>query len=349
MDKAFVKKCLCILDFMETKGIEAHKLASSLRKELLKEGVPFEEPLLQSLVSYLQTYGFLKDTGRGFDLIASAAVFAKAEANSRLEALALFECLYRNDSYRHILQHCLYHRITKSYLSEHLDPISLAVALQTSLFLPKQDCYTVHDECRDDIITIIDEYAANDALLISVTLCTIYTGNLLDLNDDALEYKNKDAQMAAYPRSNIILKNIPHRGVPCDRDATRMLQSFYKDTLFHECNQVCVLCRIDLPHMLIASHIKPFRDCAHIYEAVDHNNGLLLCRNHDFLFDQGYVSFDNSGRLLISTVLQEKLAVDEGSYQLKDGFCLDAALLSEERKLFLSYHRKNIFIADSYD
>ena len=52
---------------------------------------------------------------------------------------------------------------------------------------------------------------------------------------------------------------------------------------------------------------KPFRDCAHIYETATHDNGLLLCRNHDFLFDQGYIMFLTSdGTIIISKALIEK-------------------------------------------
>lgn len=89
--------------------------------------------------------------------------------------------------------------------------------------------------------------------------------------------------MLNYKYKQTILSIIPRRGIPHDRDETKALQSFYKDTLFHEFDHACPLCGINIPHMLIASHIKPFRDCAHIYEAIDHNNGLLLCRNHDYL------------------------------------------------------------------
>ena len=52
-------------------------------------------------------------------------------------------------------------------------------------------------------------------------------------------------------------------------------------------------------------HIS-FRDCAHIYEAIDHDNGLLLCRNHDYLFDQGYFTFDENGYIIFSEELLDK-------------------------------------------
>lgn len=94
--------------------------------------------------------------------------------------------------------------------------------------------------------------------------------------------------------------------------------------------------------MLIASHIKPFRDCAHLYEPIDNNNGLLLCRNHDYLFDQGYISFNDDGFLLISKELKKTRSYRE-MYHLPLNFKLDERLLTKERKLFLQYHRSHIF------
>ena len=132
------------------------------------------------------------------------------------------------------------------------------------------------------------------------------------------------------------------RGIPNNREESRQLQTFYKDTLFHEFDHRCPICDIHLPHMLIASHIKPFRDCAHLYEPIDNNNGLLLCRNHDYLFDQGYISFLDDGRLLVCSELQKEPDHRE-VYHLPKDFHLDASLMTPERKLFLAYHRKNLF------
>lgn len=135
---------------------------------------------------------------------------------------------------------------------------------------------------------------------------------------------------------------LPRRGIPCSRDESKQLQSFYKDTLFHEYDHRCPICGIDLPHMLIGSHIKPFRDCAHLYEPIDNNNGMLLCRNHDYLFDQGYISFNAKGRLLVCQELRSHAHFRE-VFCLPQDLQLEERLMSEERKLFFAYHREHIF------
>ena len=178
--------------------------------------------------------------------------------------------------------------------------------------------------------------------MVSITLTAIYTSSIVSHEDMRIDYKNTTYNMIDYRYKDFICSIIPRRGIPHDRDETKSLQAFYKDTLFHEFDHKCPICNINIPHMLIASHIKPFRDCAHIFEAVDHNNGLLLCRNHDYLFDQGYFTFDEKGYIIIG---EELLSMDNltSSYNLRKNYRLPENLMTENRMKFLAYHRTHIF------
>lgn len=51
---------------------------------------------------------------------------------------------------------------------------------------------------------------------------------------------------------------------------------------------------------LKASHIKPFDHCVSEEEAVCNANGLFLRGDIDYLFDGGFISFDDKRRLIIS-------------------------------------------------
>lgn len=341
MNKTFFKKCLSVLDIVEAHMISYDALEAVLRNELKDT---HEQHMTAQICSYLRSWGFLKDTGRGIDLSACATVFAKAADNSHLEALAIFECLYRADKYQTILRQCAEQKCSKIWLEERFDPISLSLLMQTSLFLSDHDYYIIDKEYRNNIFTIIGEYSTNSDFLISSCLCAFYTNSVLSKHKEPLNYKNTNQSIIAYPKWEIVQRIVSQSGVPCEREAVKGLQIFFKDTLFHECNHACVLCQLDLAHLLIASHIKPFRDCGHIYEAVDYHNGLLLCRNHDFLFDQGYISFDDNGSLLISNQLKKHLKNCFEAYQLHQSQRLPAYLLNVERKLFLAYHRKHIFL-----
>ena len=79
---------------------------------------------------------------------------------------------------------------------------------------------------------------------------------------------------------------------------SRIGQSKFKNGLVGKYRK-CILCEIDIPELLIASHIKPWSKSDNM-EKLDLNNGLLLCCLHDKLFDLGFISFDISGKIIIS-------------------------------------------------
>ena len=89
-----------------------------------------------------------------------------------------------------------------------------------------------------------------------------------------------------------------------------------------------------LPYpVLVASHIKPFI-LSDETEAYDPNNGLLLSRTLDSLFDLKYISFDDNGRMLKS----ERLSSDVWEHW-KD-VELDNVLLNDTRRAYLAIHRQ---------
>jgi len=64
----------------------------------------------------------------------------------------------------------------------------------------------------------------------------------------------------------------------------------------------CVITGICLPQLLIASHIKPWRNCCdNRDECLDPENILLLARNYDAFFDAGLISFSPEDGSLISS------------------------------------------------
>jgi putative restriction endonuclease len=69
--------------------------------------------------------------------------------------------------------------------------------------------------------------------------------------------------------------------------------------------QRCRISGVSDLRLLKASHIKPWRSCSTTAERLDGNNGLLLCPNVDHLFDRGYISFEDEGRVLMSPLVDE--------------------------------------------
>jgi len=104
----------------------------------------------------------------------------------------------------------------------------------------------------------------------------------------------------------------------------------------------CRITSVTDRRLLRASHIKPWR-VSDNSERLDGNNGLLLSPSADHMFDKGYITFTNSGDILISKRIDhaqlrllglspEKL-VNVGTFNLKQ---------SE----YLEYHRNNVFMVD---
>ncbi|MDR1517312.1 MAG: HNH endonuclease [Dysgonamonadaceae bacterium] len=119
------------------------------------------------------------------------------------------------------------------------------------------------------------------------------------------------------------------------------LYLLYKNQLKEESFSIyhaekCMVEKLDYP-VLIASHIKPFIDCDEDIEASDVNNGILLSRNFDSLFDLGYITFANDGKVIVSEQVSQELTKHISKYQLNSHF------INPTRLKYMEYHRKNVF------
>jgi hypothetical protein len=99
----------------------------------------------------------------------------------------------------------------------------------------------------------------------------------------------------------------------------------------------CALCGIHLPELLRASRSKPWKDSTNA-ERLDPYNGMLLCANHNALYEKGLMAFDGQGRLHVSSIISEE---DYLMYGLKP---MTKIQIHSENKVYLKWHKKNIFI-----
>lgn len=117
----------------------------------------------------------------------------------------------------------------------------------------------------------------------------------------------------------------------------RIGQGAYRQKLLEESSE-CIITRVNDERILMASHIKPWSVSDDI-EKIDHNNGLVLTPTYDKLFDQGFISFEDNGTILMSPYISplniKKMNLAQGRVYVIP--------LSEKRKAYLAYHRKNIF------
>ncbi len=115
----------------------------------------------------------------------------------------------------------------------------------------------------------------------------------------------------------------------------RVNQGLFRDKLLRKYSKCC-LCGISDVAFLVASHIKPWAESAS-KEKLDVENGLLLCPNHDKLFDGGWISFDDNGNILISDTLQQN---DKIFMNVREDMKI---VLTEKNKHYLKYHRANVY------
>ena len=98
----------------------------------------------------------------------------------------------------------------------------------------------------------------------------------------------------------------------------------------------CSITNCKLIDILIASHIKPWKDSTN-FERLSPYNGLLLTPNLDKLFDKGLISFEKNGKIIIS---------DRVNPHINElGILSDMRVyLTDKHQSFMEYHRKNVFI-----
>lgn len=122
------------------------------------------------------------------------------------------------------------------------------------------------------------------------------------------------------------------------------LQRVYKSELEEESclhynceSPKCMLEGLSHP-VLIASHIKPYSHCMNDEKAqFDVNNGLLLGKSFDSLFDLGYMTFDNKGTIIPSKALDCDMVNYLSTFKLHSDF------INKNRLGYMEYHRSHVF------
>ncbi len=96
----------------------------------------------------------------------------------------------------------------------------------------------------------------------------------------------------------------------------------------------CAVTRCKNISLLVASHIKPWSKSDN-QERLDPYNGLLLLPNLDKVFDLGFISFDSSGNIIISSKLPE--------YKLLGISTTMNIQIKEKNNFYLEHHRSHVF------
>jgi hypothetical protein len=149
-----------------------------------------------------------------------------------------------------------------------------------------------------------------------VEIAFVSTMNVIEL-----EYRNKPGEDV-----DVVVKR-------------RVGQSEFRALLASNDGMACHISGLAHKRLLIASHIVPWSKATG-EEKTDPDNGLLLAVNWDAVFDKGFISFDDLGKVIISDELDDdsacQLGIDKNA-RLREG------LLTPKRLAYLKRHREEIF------
>ncbi len=96
----------------------------------------------------------------------------------------------------------------------------------------------------------------------------------------------------------------------------------------------CRVTGVTDPRLLIASHIKPWKDSSN-EERISGYNGIMLSPHIDALFDAHLISFENDGEMLVSPILPDEVL---NRWSLKRS--IKTERFSAEQTKYLDHHRQ---------
>lgn len=120
---------------------------------------------------------------------------------------------------------------------------------------------------------------------------------------------------------------------------SRIGQGEFRKSLIDKYNGRCIITGIDLPELLVASHIKPWVASSN-EERLSVNNGLLLSATYDKLFDKGLITFNRYGEIFLSSRIR---AANIKRLGLSQGMRFDLQI-NKSMEEYLSYHRDVLFV-----
>ncbi|MFA6897519.1 MAG: HNH endonuclease [Patescibacteria group bacterium] len=123
---------------------------------------------------------------------------------------------------------------------------------------------------------------------------------------------------------------------------TRVNQSFFRQTVLSANNFTCCITGIDMPELLIASHIMPWSMAAK--NRLNPRNGLCLNALHDKAFDKGLMTVTTDFKIKISSkILAKPSAPIEKWIAGFEGKSITIPERFVPTTEILEYHNRNIF------
>lgn len=182
-----------------------------------------------------------------------------------------------------------------------------------------QQCQPYWDEFANDRERLLFESEQILAELQGTTVEQKFKTALLDINDYTGEEKIREV-------------------------ATRVNQSIFREKILSNYEYKCAITGIDIPQLLVASHIIPWS--VNKEERLNPANGICLSSLYDSAFDRGLIGFDKNYKVVLSNKLQENYEKPYYSNYFSSIDGLQMALPEEFKPdiHFLEWHMDVIFM-----
>ncbi len=121
-------------------------------------------------------------------------------------------------------------------------------------------------------------------------------------------------------------------------------QQFFRQIVLNSYDVRCCISGINVPRLLVASHIKPWGKFP--AERLNPRNGLCLSSLHDAAFDAGLITLDGSLKVVLSSRLRKffpQPALEQNFVPFEGQPIRLPEKLAEPDAEFLRYHREELF------
>lgn len=124
---------------------------------------------------------------------------------------------------------------------------------------------------------------------------------------------------------------------------TRVNQNVFRQIVLANYNNKCAISGIDIPDLLVASHIIPWSKNEN--ERLNPENGICFSPLYDCAFDKGYIGINEKYEILLSAFIKKKEPANY--YKNNFGLLLKSKILLPTKYLpkkdFLQFHLDTIF------
>ena len=124
-------------------------------------------------------------------------------------------------------------------------------------------------------------------------------------------------------------------------------QDYFRRMILTNYGFRCALTGIDIPQLLLASHIIPWKDKTHKTERLNPCNGICLSALYDKAFDKGLITFSPDDYTVnISSVLRDNTGKEY--FDIHFGCIIGKKINMPSKYLpdrdFLAYHKEKVFV-----